>query len=64
MMCGVHCINALLQGPYFDEVQMSQIALELDEKERQIMLESGTQSADYLRYMAVSVLPNFVARIY
>ena len=23
MMCGVHCINALLQGPYFDEVTMS-----------------------------------------
>jgi Ataxin-3 len=27
MMCGVHCINALLQGPYFDEVSMSNIAL-------------------------------------
>jgi ataxin-3 len=30
MMCGVHCINALLQGPYFDEVSMSNIALSLD----------------------------------
>ena len=30
MMCGVHCINALMQGPYFDEVTMSQIALQLD----------------------------------
>jgi len=26
MMCGLHCINALLQGPIFDEVSMSQIA--------------------------------------
>ena len=34
MMCGVHCINSLLQGPYFDEVTMSKIALQLDEKER------------------------------
>ncbi len=30
MMCGVHCINALLQGPHFDEVTTSQIALQLD----------------------------------
>ena len=30
MMCGVHCINALLQGPYFDAISMSEIALKLD----------------------------------
>ncbi len=41
MMCGVHCINALLQGPYFDEVSMSNIALSLDQKEKDIMAESG-----------------------
>ena len=29
-MCGLHCINALLQGPYFNEVSMSQVALDLD----------------------------------
>lgn len=33
-MCGVHCINALLQGPYFDEIAMSQIGQKLDEEER------------------------------
>ena len=32
-MCGVHCINALLQGPYFDAVNMSDIAIDLDKKE-------------------------------
>jgi Josephin len=26
-LCGLHCINALLQGPYFDEVTMSNIAI-------------------------------------
>jgi len=26
LMCGLHCINALLQGPIFDEVSLSQIA--------------------------------------
>jgi ataxin-3 len=52
MLCGVHCINALLQGPYFDEVTMSQIAIELDQKERELMAEAGIQSVDYLKYMA------------
>ena len=41
MMCGIHCINALLQGPYFDEISMSKIAQQLDDKERQLMMESG-----------------------
>ena len=54
MMCGVHCINALLQGPYFDEVSMSNIALSLDQKEKEIMAESGLTSATYLKYMQVS----------
>lgn len=38
-LCGVHCINSLLQGaifintgPYFDEIQLSEMALELDRK--------------------------------
>ena len=48
MMCGVHCINALLQGPYFDEVSMSSIALKLDQKERELMMEGGINSKDYL----------------
>jgi len=34
MMCGVHCINALLQGPYFNEVDMGEIAQKLDRDER------------------------------
>ena len=53
MMCGVHCINALQQGPYFDEVTMSNIALGLDQKEKDIMAESGLSSAEYLKYMQV-----------
>lgn len=63
MMCGVHCINSLLQGPYFDEVTMSKIALQLDEKERQLMMESGAQGADFLKYMSVINLVNLLARV-
>lgn len=43
LMCGLHCINALLQGPIFDEVSMSEIARALDEEERALLgdLASG-----------------------
>ncbi len=44
MQCGLHCMNALLQGPYFDEVSMSNIALGLDKKEKEIMAQSGLTS--------------------
>lgn len=36
-MCGVHCINSLLQGPFYNEVELANIALELDAKERELM---------------------------
>lgn len=54
MMCGVHCINSVLQGPYYDEVTMGNIALELDQTERSLMMESGAQSEDFLKYMQVN----------
>ncbi len=37
MTCGVHCLNTLLQVPYFDEVELAQIALQLDKQERSLM---------------------------
>lgn len=51
MLCGLHCINALLQGPYFNEVTMGQVAQDLDQKEKQIMAEAGYQSQEFLKYM-------------
>jgi ataxin-3 len=44
MMCGVHSVNALLQGPIFDEIKMSQIGLALD-KEEQELLGGGSAGA-------------------
>lgn len=35
-MCGVHCINSLLQGPHYDLIKMTEIAHELDKKEKEI----------------------------
>ena len=37
MLCGLHCVNAMLQGPYFDEVSLAQIALQLDEEEAALL---------------------------
>jgi len=57
MLCGVHCINSLLQGsrmfylgPFFDEVTLAHFALELDKKERELMMEQG-MTKDFLKYM-------------
>ena len=43
MLCGLHCINALLQGPIFDEVTLSQIAIALDQEERQLLAGENSQ---------------------
>ncbi|GAB5356293.1 hypothetical protein AAMO2058_000278300 [Amorphochlora amoebiformis] len=50
--CGVHAVNNLLQGPWYTEWDFSKIALALTEDERKIMAEKGTESKDYLVFMA------------
>nr|XP_024379753.1 ataxin-3 homolog [Physcomitrium patens]PNR50945.1 hypothetical protein PHYPA_010131 [Physcomitrium patens] len=51
-LCAVHCVNAVLQGPYFSEVDLGTMAQELDKQEEQVMLESGSRSSHYLNYKA------------
>ncbi|KAK9838940.1 hypothetical protein WJX74_006331 [Apatococcus lobatus] len=51
-LCGVHCLNTLLQGPYFSEIDLAQIAQELDAAEQSFMMEGGTEAEDYLKYIA------------
>jgi ataxin-3 len=36
LMCAVHALNSLLQGPYFDPVSLAHLAQELDQREREI----------------------------
>lgn len=50
-LCGRHAINSLLQGPFVTEVDLSEIARELDDAERALMLSEGAGTADALRYM-------------
>jgi ataxin-3 len=51
-LCAVHCVNAVLQGPYFSEVDLASMAQDLDQQEQQVMLESGAGSSHYLNFMA------------
>ena len=50
-LCGVHCLNALLQGPLFSAVDLGQIAQDLDALERTFMSESGIESEDYKKFI-------------
>jgi len=51
-LCGVHCLNTLLQYPVFTEVDLANFASELDESERQVMAAGGVESKDFLKFMA------------
>mmetsp|Transcript_626 Transcript_626/g.920 ORF Transcript_626/g.920 Transcript_626/m.920 type:complete len:276 (-) Transcript_626:76-903(-) len=51
-LCAVHCLNTLLQGAYFTAVDLAQIARQFDETERQLMATHGTDTNDFLKYMA------------
>jgi ataxin-3 len=40
-LCGVHCINSLLQAPLFDPILLSSIAQGLDDLERELYKENS-----------------------
>ncbi|CAI5488211.1 unnamed protein product [Closterium sp. Naga37s-1] len=44
-LCGVHCLNALLQAPLFDAADLAAIAEGLDRRERAVMAEGGAGAA-------------------
>ena len=35
-LCGLHCLNNLLQGPYLDVITLSEIGIELDKLEKEL----------------------------
>jgi ataxin-3 len=51
-LCGVHCLNNLLQGRFVTELDLMTYARRLDEAERHIMGEMGTETSDYLKFIA------------
>lgn len=54
-LCAVHCLNALLQCPLFTAVDLAQMASELDELERQVLIDGAdgrTDGAELLAFLA------------
>lgn len=47
--CGLHCVNNLLQGPFFDEACFRMVAAKLDEKEQELTDGSGLDNGNALR---------------
>ncbi|GFY08752.1 ataxin-3 [Trichonephila clavipes] len=50
-LCAQHCLNALLQAPYFTAVELAALAGQIDEQERSQMAEGGVQSEDYRKFV-------------
>ena len=50
-LCAQHCLNALLQGPYYNAVDLAKFGQEMDEEERKRMAESGVDSEDYKLFL-------------
>ncbi|XP_065064642.1 ataxin-3-like [Rhopilema esculentum] len=50
-LCAQHCLNSLLQGQYYNAVDLAHFAKELDEAERERMSEGDTNSPEYLQFM-------------
>lgn len=40
-LCAVHCVNTVLQGPFFSEFDLAALASDLDLRERQMMHQVG-----------------------
>ncbi|KAF3651997.1 Ataxin-3 -like protein [Capsicum annuum] len=40
-LCAVHCVNTILQGPFFSEFDLAAVASDLDRTERQMMVQGG-----------------------
>ena len=47
-LCAVHCVNTVLQGPFFSEFDLAALASDLDRRERQMLMietDSGNREA-------------------
>ncbi len=51
-LCAQHCLNALLQGPFYTAVDLASLGQQLDDEERQQMAEGqGLDSDEYRRFI-------------
>ncbi|KAF9957975.1 Ataxin-3 [Mortierella alpina] len=45
-LCAQHCLNALLQGPYFTAIDLAELAHQLDQREQDALGNFGSGSGD------------------
>ncbi|XP_043190501.1 ataxin-3-like [Amphibalanus amphitrite] len=50
-LCAQHCLNALLQEPYFTAVDLATLAQQMDEAEHSRMSEAGVDSEEYRHFV-------------
>ena len=43
-LCGLHCLNSLLQAPIFNEIDLAEIGQSLDQAERNLLENQEIQS--------------------
>ncbi|KAF8930300.1 Josephin-domain-containing protein [Dissophora ornata] len=62
-LCAQHCLNALLQGPYFTAIDLAELARQLDQKEQDALGNTGvglrdvtSQNMDDSGFFSVQVL--------
>ncbi|XP_021865492.2 ataxin-3 homolog [Spinacia oleracea] len=46
-LCAVHCVNTVLQGPFFSEFDLAALASDLDRTERQMMTQNSVGAGDF-----------------
>jgi Ataxin-3 len=51
-LCGVHCVNCLLQGPVFTEWDLARAAHQLDKLEHELMASQGVETSDFVKFAA------------
>ncbi|THD21229.1 Ataxin 3 variant ref [Fasciola hepatica] len=57
-LCAQHCLNALLQGPFFTAVDLAELAKQLDEAEQSHLPNSSrrSQNMDETGYFSIQVI--------
>lgn len=55
-MCGLHCINSMLQGPHYSEDMLAIIGKELDQQETDFLKAHGADTNEIARHNSSNVL--------
>lgn len=62
-LCAVHCVNTVLQGPFFSEFDLAALASDLDCRERQMMMLPAHSAAGDLFSHNVSLDGDFSIQV-